>query len=130
MTSPSRHDDQLHVERRLEGTTVVIRAAGEVDVTTAPLLKEHLRTATDQATPLAPLVADLRDVRFLGSHGIAVLVEAGQRCQQHHITLRLVATRPVTRPLGVLGMQDMFTLCPTLAAALNDACLVHERPAL
>jgi anti-sigma B factor antagonist len=124
MASPSQHHDQLHVERRLEGTTVVIRAAGDVDITTAPLLKEHLRIATDQATP-APLVADLRDIRFFGSHGIAILVEAGQRCQQHHITLRLVATRPVTRPLDVLGMQDMFTLCPTLTAALNDT---HQPP--
>jgi anti-sigma B factor antagonist len=126
MTSPDRrgdhvHGDHLHIERRIEGKAVVVRAAGEVDVTTSSLLRDQLKLAAALATPPAPVVADLRDVEFCGSEGVAVLVEAAQRCQQQHAELRLIAGSAVLRPLDVLGLQDVFTLWPTLDAALDTA---------
>jgi anti-sigma B factor antagonist len=111
--------DHLHVDRRMEGTVVVVHAAGEVDVATAPLLREQLRIAITLTVPPTPVVADLRDVEFFGSNGIAVLIEAERSCHEHRTTLRLLATQPVTYPLDILGMQDAFTLCPTLDDALS-----------
>jgi anti-anti-sigma factor len=85
MTSPDRQKDpppgddldHFHVERRREGAVVVVRAAGDVDITTTPLLDDQLRIATALATPPAPVVADLRDVEFFGSNGISVLLHGG-----------------------------------------------------
>lgn len=126
MTSPGRredhvHGDHLHIERRIEGNAVVVRVAGEVDVTTASLLRDQLKIASALATPPAPVVADLHEVGFCGSEGVAVLVEAAQRCRQQHAELRLIASGSVLRPLGVLGLRDAFTLWPTLDAALDTA---------
>jgi len=114
-----RQNGLLHVERRSEGTAVVVRAVGEVDMHTAPLLDDHLTVATELATPPAPVVADLRDVHFFDSKGIAALIGAQQRCQQQNTGLRVLVSTPVMRPIAVLGMTDVFTLCPTLTAALQ-----------
>jgi len=123
MASPdvgSQHleTNQLHVERRFAGSAVVVRAIGEVDLVTAPLLDDHFDTATRLAAPPAPVVADLRDVAFFGSNGVSVLLEAQQRCRRRRTPLHVIADRPVTRPLAVLGLRDTFLMWPTLTAAL------------
>jgi hypothetical protein len=38
MSHQDRQNGYLHVERRSEGTAVVVRVVGEVDIHTAPLL--------------------------------------------------------------------------------------------
>jgi anti-anti-sigma factor len=119
MSHQDRQNGPLHVERRREGTAVVVRVVGEVDVHTAPLLDEHLTVATELATPPAPVVADLRDVHFFGSKGIAALIGAQHRCQQQRTALRVLVSTPVLRPITVLGMTDTFALYPSLTAALR-----------
>ncbi|HEX6353427.1 STAS domain-containing protein [Actinophytocola sp.] len=109
----------LRVDRRSEGRAVVVRVIGEVDVDTVPLLDDQLCIATDLAIPPAPVIADLRDVHFFGSKGIAALVGAQQRCQRRRTALRVLVSAPVMRPISVLGLTDEFTLCRTLTAALH-----------
>ncbi|OLF11596.1 hypothetical protein BLA60_11660 [Actinophytocola xinjiangensis] len=109
----------LHVDHHFSGPAIIVKAAGDVDLTTAQLLDDHLTAAATLADPPAPVVADLREVMFFGSNGVSVLLRAHQRCQRHHTPLHVLADRPVTRPLAVLGLRQTFLLCPTLTAALN-----------
>ena len=88
---------------------VTVSVAGEVDTFTAPTL----RSAVDAELVRRPpeLVLDLRGVRFLGSAGLAALVETQKSADARGIVLRLIATtRPVTRPLEVTGLLDLFTV--------------------
>jgi len=88
---------------------VTVSAAGEVDTFTAA----GLRSVLDAELVRQPqaLVLDLSGVRFLGSAGLAVLVEAQRWADAHDVALRLIAnTRAVTRPLEVTGLIDLFTL--------------------
>jgi anti-anti-sigma factor len=98
---------------------VVVRAVGEIDMNTAPLLDEELAIAIDSVIPPIPVVADLRDVQFFGSNGIATLLSAQRRCEQQRIALRVLGSMPVRRPIDVLGMNGVFALFPTLDSALH-----------
>ncbi|MGY1663026.1 STAS domain-containing protein [Geodermatophilus sp. SYSU D00705] len=88
---------------------VTVSAAGEVDTFTAPLLRAALEIQLERQPP--ELVLDLRGVQFLGSAGLALLVETQKAAAARDIRLLLIATtRPVTRPLQVTGLLDLFTV--------------------
>jgi len=89
--------------------TVTVSVAGEVDTFTAPTLRSALDSELERQPP--ELVLDLRGVRFLGSGGLAVLVQTQVSADARGIALRLIATtRPVIRPLEVTGLLDLFTV--------------------
>lgn len=92
-----------------ENGAVTVTVVGEVDTFTAPVLRSSL----DAQLELQPreLVIDLSGVQFLGSAGLAVLVETQKSARSREVELRLVATtRAVTRPLEVTGLIDLFTI--------------------
>jgi anti-sigma B factor antagonist len=90
------------------GDATVVHVVGEIDTLTAPVLRAQL----DEHLPVVPLlVLDLSDVTFLGSAGLAVLVETQKSARSRDVGLRLIATtRAVTRPLEVTGLIDLFTI--------------------
>ncbi len=110
--------DYLRVNRRLAGAAVIVRAVGDVDVYTAPVLVEQLAAAVGIASPPAPVVADLREVGFFGARGVAVLVDAQRDCRRRRIPFHVVAAPAVARPLDLVDGQELPTMRPTLTAAL------------
>lgn len=95
--------------------TVTVSVVGEVDTFTAPVLRAGLDTQLEQAP--TDLVIDLCGVQFLGSAGLAVLVETQKSARSRNVGLTLVAsTRAVTRPLEVTGLIDLFTIVDGNAA--------------
>jgi anti-sigma B factor antagonist len=92
-----------------EDGTVTVTVVGEVDTFTAPVLRSSLDTQLEQSP--RELVIDLSGVQFLGSAGLAVLVEPQKAARAREVELRLIATtRAVTRPLEVTGLIDLFTI--------------------
>ena len=103
-------DDVITLSTSNDGAgTVTVTVVGEVDTFTAPVLRASLDTQLD--TQPTELVIDLCGVQFLGSAGLAVLVETQKSARSRDVDLRLVAnTRAVTRPLEVTGLIDLFTI--------------------
>jgi anti-sigma B factor antagonist len=100
---------------RRHGDALVIQAAGEIDVVTAPQLAEAITSASGQ--PADTVVVDLTEVTFLGSAGLAVLVGAQEQVGDRRF--RIVAgTTIVLRSLMVTGLTDVLAAFPTLDAAL------------
>jgi anti-anti-sigma factor len=100
---------------RRHGDALVIQAAGEIDVVTAPQLAEAIAGASAQ--PADAVVVDLTEVTFLGSAGLAVLVGAQEQVGDRGF--RIVAgTTIVLRSLMVTGLTDVLDAFPTLDAAL------------
>ncbi|WP_210408280.1 STAS domain-containing protein [Allokutzneria sp. NRRL B-24872] len=96
---------------------VVLGVSGEVDMFTTPLL----RTALDEqlTSKTERLVLDLSQVSFLGSSGLAVLVDCLHLAEDNGVGFCLVSsTRSVERPLKVTGLGDVFSTFPTVSAAL------------
>jgi anti-sigma B factor antagonist len=101
-----------------QGSARVLRAAGEIDITSAPALRSALLPALESAERV---VLDLSEVSFLGSSGLAVLVEGREQAQQGGRELRLVCTsRIVIRALEATGLRDLFDISPDVATALES----------
>lgn len=100
------------------GETAVVRAVGEVDMTTAPKLLDAVLAACASADQSTPVVVDLTAVSFFGSSGINVLVQAERQCQARQTPLRVVATgRAVLLTLHLCGMDTVLDIRDSLANA-------------
>jgi anti-anti-sigma factor len=109
--------ESFGLETSDQGSTRLVRASGEIDILSAPALRAALLPALDSADLV---VLDLTEVSFLGSSGLAVLVEARDHAQQGGRQLRLVCTsRIVLRALEATGLKDLFEIVDNLPAALE-----------
>ncbi len=110
-------------EREIDGVTVVV-VAGEVDLTTAPRLREALVRHGTAACP--SVVADLGAVQFLDSTGLGVLVGVLKRCRTFGGGLHLVVTRPRVRQ--VFELTGLTTVLPLHADAEAAVAAATSRP--
>lgn len=111
-------EDPMNIEvRRTDGSSV-IKLTGEIDMLTTPALRAKVNEEL-QGGP-SVLVLDMLSVEFLGSSGLALLVEALDESRNRDVSLRLVAnSRPVSRPLQATGLTDLFALYPSVEDALS-----------
>lgn len=97
---------------------VVIEVGGEVDMLTSP----QLRTAVLEqfgTEGIELVVLGLDAVTFLGTSGLAVLIEVREAAHTAGVELRLVCTaRRVLRPLTIAGLVPLFDVHETLDQAL------------
>ncbi|MEJ8278650.1 STAS domain-containing protein [Pseudonocardia spirodelae] len=98
---------------------VVVHVHGEIDTMTAPVLSERLAERIG-STDL--LVVDLSRVTFLGSAGLAALVEAKERIGTTGGRLRLVCgSHAVTRALEATNLMSLFDVADGVPEALRTA---------
>lgn len=92
---------------REEPGTITISVAGDLDIDTAPRLKATIDGLVDRD---ADLRLDVRDLEFLDSSGLNVLLGASYACQQGGRTFRLVeVTDLVRRVLDITGVTGHLT---------------------
>ncbi len=87
---------------------VVVRIAGELDISTAPELRDRLREALGAN---AKVVVDLGSLSFLDSSGISVLIAAHKQAAatEHAFVLRGAAGQ-IAEVLHVSGVDQVFTM--------------------
>ncbi|MEX0755456.1 MAG: STAS domain-containing protein [Actinomycetota bacterium] len=104
---------ELKIDSKTEGARTVITLAGEVDLSTAPALRERLAGLIDGGA--TSLVVDLRQVTFMDSTGLGVLMGAHLRIHEQDGELRLVASEgPVLRVLTLAKLTDLFPVSADL----------------
>jgi anti-anti-sigma factor len=95
-------------------TTALVVVAGEIDISTAPLVADELAIAL-RPPPPELLFLDLSQVAFMGSEGVRLLIEAHERARLVKSHLRVVAShRAVRRPLEVTGIATMLEIHDSL----------------
>ena len=95
----------------------VLRLAGEIDVATAPRLRDRLVQLVTEGPP--QLVVDLSGVTFIDSMGLGALVSGLKRARAHDGDLRLAgATDHVAKVLAITRLDQAFVVADTVAAAL------------
>jgi anti-sigma B factor antagonist len=100
--------------------TVLLRVAGEVDMLSSPTLRESIASALRQDGQR--LVLDLDGVEFLGTSGLAALVEARASAQERDTELWLACSRrQVLRPLRIAGLIELFQVADSVPEALRGA---------
>jgi anti-sigma B factor antagonist len=109
-----REDPVSAVDR--DGSAVVVRLAGELDLYNAPALRSALLEAASDGAAL--LVVDLEGVRFIDSTALGVLVEARARIGADAFAL---AAPPLEtrRALEISGLDRHFAVHGTVAEALT-----------
>src|SRR5262245_3295514 len=108
---------QLRTEvSELAGWTVVT-VYGELDVATAPELRERLIELVNDGRTRIVLVLD--GIDFLDSTGLGTIVGVLKRARTHDGDLRLVCTETrITRLFEITGLDKAVPLLPTLDAAV------------
>jgi anti-sigma B factor antagonist len=120
-----RHPDQAVMSERMQLRTEVVDIAGwtvvsvfgEVDVATAPELKERLTGLVNEGR--VKLVLDLSGVDFLDSTGLGMIVSALKRARTHGGDLSIVCTESrITRLFEITGLDKALTVLPSVDAAV------------
>ena len=98
----------LEVSTYEQSGVPVVAAEGDVDLATAQVLKSALEDSCGQRTESGPVGVDLRNVHFIDSAGLALLVEMRKR-YMNTCQLALVIEKG-TQPERVLrlGRFDTF----------------------
>jgi anti-anti-sigma factor len=103
---------QFRVEVRSEGKAAVVVVSGELDLASGPELEEVLDRHWDPPTEL--LLIDLREVEFMDSTGLSIIVKAHQKFADAGRRLALVrGTSQVQRLLDLTGVADRLALVDT-----------------
>jgi anti-sigma B factor antagonist len=99
--------DLVSVEVSRSGPAACVTAAGEVDSTSAPVLRQQLDALLDD--DVLELTVDLGRVTFLDSAGLCVLAASHRRAVRQGATMRVLASsRAVIRPLQITGLWDLL----------------------
>jgi anti-sigma B factor antagonist len=107
---------ELSLATRTLGEHTVLEVGGEVDVYTAPRLRERLIELVDAGA--TSVVVDLGRVDFLDSTGLGVLVGALKRLRAAGGGLVLVCDKePLLKIFRITALDQVFPLFATVDAA-------------
>ena len=107
----------LSLETRQENDRTVIEVGGEIDVYTAPKLRERIIELVDEGQ--YHLVVDLEKVEFLDSTGLGVLVGGLKRVRTHDGSLSLVCTQErLLKIFRITGLTKVFPIHATVEEAI------------
>ncbi len=109
-------DQDFQIEQRAGTSPPVIAVSGEIDVATAPLLRESLHGVI--AGGESTIILDLLGVTFLDSTALGVLVGALKRCREAGGELQVVVADPrIVKIFEITGLTSVFTIADSLDAA-------------
>jgi anti-sigma B factor antagonist len=107
----------LTLTTREAGDRTVIAVGGEVDVYTAPQLRDTITELVGAGA--YRLVVDLSRVEFLDSTGLGVLVGGLKKVKAHDGSLDLVCTSErLLKIFTITGLAKVFTIHDSTDAAL------------
>jgi len=113
-------DMNLDLETSTQGDTSVISLRGEIDVYTAPRLRQALIDLVSQGA--TDIVVDMDKVDFLDSTGLGVLVGGLKRVKSNDGDLRLVVTQDrIMKIFDITGLSKVFPIHGSLDDALQRA---------
>jgi len=101
----------------------VIEVGGEIDVYTAPKLRERLIGLVESGS--YQLIVDMEAVEFLDSTGLGVLVGGLKRVRAHDGWIDLVCAQSrILRIFRITGLNKVFSIYDTVA----EAVAAHTEP--
>jgi anti-anti-sigma factor len=100
--------DEFVCDVRADGEGVVVRLAGELDLEVAGDVAAAVEELLDAGFP--HVVVDLRELSFLDSSGIHMLVAARRSAERRHRAVSLIrGPQHVQRVLQLTGTESLLT---------------------
>lgn len=111
------------ISEAAESGTVIVKVHGEVDVYTAPKMKEEMQRSIESG--LTKVVVDLSGVAYMDSSGLGVLIGALKRAREAGGDLIVAAPNArIARIMDVTGLGRIFNL----QASTDDAVKALKGP--
>lgn len=109
----------LTLQTRDESGRTVVTVGGEIDVYTAPKLRDKISEVV--ADGRRELVVDLEQVEFLDSTGLGVLVGGLKKVRAEDGSLSLVCSQErLLKIFRITGLAKVFTIHSSVEDALRD----------
>jgi anti-sigma B factor antagonist len=105
-------EDEMITQERVDGVALVT-VRGEIDVASS----QELRTCLHElcASDSTAVAVDLREVTFLDSSALGVLVGALRRCRENESDFRLIIDSPrLLKIFDITGLTSVFVISQTL----------------
>jgi anti-sigma B factor antagonist len=113
-------DGRVVVALRGQGSFTVATLSGDLDIASAPVLREQLLGLL--GVQASRFIIDLSRVGFCDASGLAVLVGTARRAGLLGGVLRLAAPAPsVAAALRIGGLDRHFDIFPDVSAAIADS---------
>lgn len=100
-----RSDQGLVIGRRVDGRRIVVSAAGELDLATVDALEA---AALDALASTEEVALDLRELTFIDSTGLQLLVRLDAIALAGGRALTLAPSETVARLLALTGLERRF----------------------
>jgi anti-anti-sigma factor len=111
-----RVQSEFRVEVRDRAGATVIAIAGELDLASSPVLQQEIDRVLQSGVP--EVILDLRELDFMDSTGLSVLVRVHHASERAAVRFCLVKGPPqVQRLLTLTGVAERFTLLDELEDA-------------
>jgi anti-sigma B factor antagonist len=99
-------EDQLRIDVARTGESITVTLAGELDLATAPFLRQILSDAENESGP--EVILDLRDLKFIDSVGLSVVISVHKRMAKAGRSLVIAHPADRVRKLFVVTGVSMF----------------------
>lgn len=107
---------QFDLETHEHGQWQVLAVTGEIDVATAPRMREAIIDMVNRGD--RRIIVDLEAVDFMDSTGLGVLVGALKRVRTHEGSLRVVCTNSrVLKVFEITGLDAVFEVASSVEEA-------------
>ncbi len=109
----------LTLATRAVGDRIVVEVSGEIDVYTAPKLRDKITELVGAG--VYEIVIDMEGVEFLDSTGLGVLVGGLKKVRAHGGSLSLVCTQDrLLKIFQITGLSKVFAIHDSPEAALGS----------
>jgi anti-sigma B factor antagonist len=109
----------LDMQSGTRGDWAILTVKGEIDLHTAPQLKERLGAISDEGAQ--KVLVDMSDVGFMDSSGLGVLVGALKRVRERGGELSLVCSEgTVLKVLSLTGLDQVISVHGSVAEATGS----------
>nr|WP_310965083.1 STAS domain-containing protein [Nocardioides marmorisolisilvae] len=109
----------LSLESREASGRTIVSVAGEIDVYTAPRLRERISELV--ADGHYHLIVDMAGVDFLDSTGLGVLVGGLKKVRAHDGSMELICNQDrLLKIFRITGLAKVFTIHESETAALGS----------
>jgi len=107
---------ELDIRTQRDGSICTVEIEGEVDLYTAPRLKEELVALIEGGC--SHVIVNLENVAFIDSSGLGVLVGALRRARERDGAVHIVCTREsILKIFRITGLDKVFPIFATVSEA-------------
>ncbi|MFN2560746.1 MAG: STAS domain-containing protein [Jatrophihabitans sp.] len=107
----------ISVSQTTAGDVPIVAVSGEVDVYSAPALKDNITEILQSG--VTTLIVDLSAVAFLDSTGLGALVEARAATSDAGGSMPLVCSQErILKLFTITGLDGVFTIYPSIGDAV------------